>query len=67
MTERPNTRTVEKTRQSRSAALIVLGVLMFVMLAMASVTNTEGMGAGAIVLGLLGVALVVAGLVVRRR
>lgn len=66
MTEQPNTgRTPEKVRQSRSTALIVLGVLMFVMLAMASATNSEGMGPGALILGLLGVGLLVAGLVTR--
>lgn len=71
MTEKPtarrSTEPSDKARQSRSSAMIVLGLLMFVFVGLMSAMNPGGGNIVApLILGILGVGLIVGGLVIRR-
>ena len=53
-------------RQSRSNAMVVLGLVLFVMAAAIMSTNPDEGAVGAILFGVFGAGLVVGGLVIRR-
>jgi hypothetical protein len=56
-----------KKAPSNGTALIVLGAALFVMAFMILSTNPEGGAVGAVLFGVLGVGLIVAGIVIRPR
>ena len=55
----------EAVKKNRSNAMVVLGLLMFVVAGMVRTTNPDGGVTGVLLFGIFGVALIVGGLVIR--